>query len=93
MASVDADAVAEAIRVEIERQTEASFASMNADELEATVLKLEEQLAKAKAALAAQEAASATPAVSVAPVATDGLPDLPWGCTLPARSAAVGWWR
>jgi len=77
MSGVDVDAVAKTVQAEIERQTEAAFASMSADELAQTVQKLEEQLEKAKAALAAQESG---PARAVAASSASGsLPPLPWG--------------
>lgn len=75
---MDAQAIAQAVQAEIARQTEAGFAAMSADELTAAVAKLEEQLAKAKAALAA----NLVP-VAVAQKAADpnSLPELPWGST------------
>lgn len=78
MSEIDATAVAQAVQAEIARQSEAAFAAMSADELSVAVAKLEEQLAKAKAALAEIEAP-----VAVAQKAADSssLPDLPWGCT------------
>ena len=80
---VDAQAIASAVQAEIARQTEASFAGMSPDQLAAAIAALEEQLGKAKLALA-----NAAP-VAVAKKAADpdSLPELPWGCTR-ARAAA-----
>lgn len=74
---VDAQAIAVAVQAEIARLTEASFAAMSPDQLGAAIAALEEQLDKAKLALA-----SAAP-VAVAQKAADpnSFPDLPWGCT------------
>jgi len=78
MAPVDTNAVAQAVQAEIERQTAESFAAMSADELAATISKLEAQLEKAKSVRASKDSA---PAMQVkAAAASDDLPELPWGC-------------
>lgn len=89
MVSLHVDSVASVIRDEIERHVCATFASMSEDQLEETLLRLEEQPSKVTESLEPKAQPALNPATSRVPGSDDGLADGHPGCTALALCHAV----